>query len=180
MKKKQLIIVCMLLGLFFLNGCSEKRDLTGMSDRAIKNYFDRCVAHGKIFFYAGGFGDTPLVDEKYHNFVKQFKQVYLGCIGGVLEGRKFNKLMLDYVEAGYSYKPKYGYVADEETAVKIAEAILTPIYGKEAIEEEKPFTAKLKEGVWIVSGTLNADKGGVAEVEISKNNGVILRVSHGK
>lgn len=76
--------------------------------------------------------------------------------------------------------PKAGYVTDETTASKIAEAIWLPIFGEE-INGEKPFRVELKENsVWIVRGTLNADIGGVAYIEIRKSDCKILKVSHGK
>jgi hypothetical protein len=80
-----------------------------------------------------------------------------------------------------NYKPKDGYVPDEQTAISIAVAVWTPIYGKDKIENEKPFKAQLKNGVWTVRGSLpeNFD-GGVAEADISKDDGRILRVIHGK
>ncbi len=85
----------------------------------------------------------------------------------------------------HSYKPKDGYVPDALTAVKIAEAVLVPIYGEKVINEEKPLKAALKDGVWIVEGTLHCPEGnrcpgGVVIIEISKDDGRILRVSHGK
>jgi len=80
----------------------------------------------------------------------------------------------------HSCKPETGYVPDEATAIKIAEAVWYPIYGKE-INNEKPFKAMLKDGTWIVTGSLPEGRlGGVAIAEISKNDGRILRVSHGK
>lgn len=85
----------------------------------------------------------------------------------------------------HSYKPETGYVPDAETAIKIAEAVLIPIYGEKVINEEKPLKAELKDDIWIVTGTLHCPEGrdclgGVAEIEISKDDGRILRVSHGK
>ena len=85
----------------------------------------------------------------------------------------------------HSYKPENGYVQDETTAAKIAEAVLSSIYGQETIDEEKPLKAGLKDAVWTVEGTLNCPEGqrclgGVAVVEISKDDGKILRVSHGE
>ncbi len=79
--------------------------------------------------------------------------------------------------------PKDGYVPDEKTAVAIAEAVLTPIFGKEMIEEEKPFEAILQGEVWVVNGTLHCPEGqlclgGVATAEISKQNGTIIRTYH--
>jgi len=80
-----------------------------------------------------------------------------------------------------NYKPKEGYVADEETAIAIAVAVWKPIYGKEKIENEKPYKASLKDGIWTVRGSLPKGRhGGVAEAEISKDDGRILRVIHGK
>lgn len=75
-------------------------------------------------------------------------------------------------------------VPNKETAIKIAEAIWLPLYGKK-IYNEKPFTAELtSSGIWIVKGTLkNLDlgaKGGVAYIEIQKNDCKILKIYHGK
>ncbi|MBF0331365.1 MAG: hypothetical protein HQL17_05450 [Candidatus Omnitrophica bacterium] len=87
----------------------------------------------------------------------------------------------------HSYKPKEGYVPDGKTAIKIAEAVLSPIYTQKVIDEERPLNAVLKDGVWEVTGTLSCGAasssvcdGGVAIIEISKDDGKILRVSHGK
>jgi hypothetical protein len=80
-----------------------------------------------------------------------------------------------------SYKPKDGYVPDEQTAIAIAVAVWIPIYGKEQIESEKPFKATLKDGVWFVTGSLRENMvGGTAIAEISQDSGGILRVIHYK
>ncbi|MGH9751568.1 MAG: NTF2 fold immunity protein [Blastocatellia bacterium] len=50
-----------------------------------------------------------------------------------------------------TYKTPKGYVPDAATAIKIAEAVWTPIYGEETLKNEKPFTAHLVKGMWIVS-----------------------------
>lgn len=77
--------------------------------------------------------------------------------------------------------PTHDVITDGETAVKITIAILEPIYGKEQIAREKPFKTILKNGVWTVEGTLSSNKiGGVAVVQINKEDGRILKVSHGK
>jgi hypothetical protein len=88
-------------------------------------------------------------------------------------------------QENYSYKPESGYVPDAATAISVAEAVLTPIYGKQTVDEEKPFSAELKDGVWTVEGTLQCSegqtcKGGVAAIDISKDAGTVLRVSHGQ
>jgi hypothetical protein len=81
-----------------------------------------------------------------------------------------------------AYVPVEGYVPTAEVAIKIAVAVWEPIYGAQAIAEEKPYNATLDEGVWTVEGTLpkRYKKGGVALAEISKRDGRILRVAHGK
>ncbi len=77
--------------------------------------------------------------------------------------------------------PKAGFVPDQATAIRIAEAVWIPIYGEVQIASEKPFVAELKGDVWVVTGTLQADvDGGVAIAEIAKRDGRIIRVSHGK
>ncbi|MGH7253228.1 MAG: NTF2 fold immunity protein, partial [Nitrospiraceae bacterium] len=57
----------------------------------------------------------------------------------------------------HSVSPRDGFVPDKETAIRIAEAVLIPIYGKENIERQRPFNATQIQGVWIVEGTLPAD-----------------------
>ncbi len=81
-----------------------------------------------------------------------------------------------------AYVPVEGYVPTAEVAIKIAVAVWEPIYGAQAIAVEKPYKATLTDGVWTVKGTLpkGYKKGGVALAEISKRDGRILRVTHGK
>lgn len=77
------------------------------------------------------------------------------------------------------YTPKDGYVPDEQTAITIAVAVWTPIYGKEQIDNEKPYRAVLKDGVWTVTGALpTGSNGGTAIAKISKKDGRILKVNH--
>jgi|SRR5215471_15541193 len=83
-----------------------------------------------------------------------------------------------------SVKPKDGLVPNAETAVKIAEAVLIPVYGEKKISEERPFKATRHEDIWRVAGTLNCGspncEGGTAVVRISKTTGEILFVGHYK
>jgi hypothetical protein len=60
------------------------------------------------------------------------------------------------------------------------ETVLSNIYGKEHIEEEKPFSVNLDGDVWIIEGSLYYRKGGVAYMEIRKSDGKILKVIHTK
>lgn len=77
-----------------------------------------------------------------------------------------------------NYVPKDGYVPNEETAVRIAEAIWLPIYGEKDVESCKPFVAKLKNSnIWVVEGTAPPrQKGGVFYIEIRKSDCKILKV----
>jgi hypothetical protein len=81
-----------------------------------------------------------------------------------------------------SYVPPNGFVPDAATAARIAEAVWIPIYGAERIAKEKPFKATLKGDVWTVTGKdlPPGTLGGVAEAEVSKRDGRILRVIHGQ
>ena len=77
--------------------------------------------------------------------------------------------------------PEDGYVPTKEVAIKIAVAVWEPIYGVDKVADEKPYRATLTEGVWTVEGSLpEGMKGGVALAEISKKDGRIIRVCHGK
>jgi hypothetical protein len=84
-----------------------------------------------------------------------------------------------------SYAPKEGFVPDSTTAVKIAEAVLIPVYGKEEIESGNDSKAILENGVWTVGWKLACPEakattclGGSAEVKLRKTDGRILKVSH--
>ncbi len=86
---------------------------------------------------------------------------------------------------GQGPPPRTGYVPDEATAVKIAEAVLVPIYGEKQIESERPFHAELNGDVWTITGTFHCPvgricAGGVAEIQLSATDARILSVRHGK
>ncbi len=82
------------------------------------------------------------------------------------------------------------YVPDSDTAAAIAEAVLSPVYGKTHVESERPFSAMLKDSVWVVSGTVYCINGfpeagkvptgrGESEiVEISKKDAHIISMTH--
>ena len=79
-----------------------------------------------------------------------------------------------------SHQSKIDYVPDAITAMKIAEAVWLPIYGKE-IYTKMPFKAKLINGkIWQVEGTLKETHGGVPLAKIQKRDGKIILVTHGK
>jgi len=96
-------------------------------------------------------------------------------------------LLATWFAAGSTYPPKDGYVPNSATAVKVAEAVLTPVYGEQRVVSERPFNATLVNGVWKVTGTLHCPgtagsgcNGGVAEVDISKADARIMSMNHGK
>lgn len=86
-------------------------------------------------------------------------------------------------------------VPNEETAVKIAEAIWLPIYGED-IYDSKPYQViSVNDSIWHVFGTLPAPKikasqngdtlitaytGGVPHIKMSKFNACIIEVFHTK
>jgi len=84
-------------------------------------------------------------------------------------------------EPKHSFKPDAGVVPDGATAIRIAVAVWEPIYGAKNIARQKPHRAKLTAGVWTVQGSLpKGHVGGVALAEISKADGRVLRISHGR
>ena len=103
--------------------------------------------------------------------MKTFQMV--SCIA-VLVGSSF----------GQGVKPAKGFVPDAETASRIAEAVLIPIYGK-AVSGERPFKVELKDGIWTVTGTRRCQEnlpspqkncyGGHA-LRLAKSDGRILYV----
>ena len=100
-------------------------------------------------------------------------------------------VFLSVMALAQEQKPASGYVPDSRTAVKIAEAVLMPVYGEKHIESERPFKATLKDNTWTVAGTLHCPKGkgkksdmicmgGVATVQIAKDDARILSMVHYK
>ena len=82
-------------------------------------------------------------------------------------------------------------VPDEATAVKIAEKALAKVYGEKKIDSERPFKAKLRDGIWHVWGTLYCKDqhgnvitgpclGGVAIAEVRQRDGRVLNTGHEK
>jgi hypothetical protein len=82
------------------------------------------------------------------------------------------------------YVPPRGFVPDAQTAISVARAVLIPIYGAVWIKNQEPLVAEERTDRWIVRGTLcpnqpaNSCQRGVAEIEIAKSDGRILRVIH--
>src|SRR5690242_532970 len=73
-----------------------------------------------------------------------------------------------------------GYVPNEETAIKVAEALWLPLYGAN-IYNHRPFKAMLQDSIWVVEGTLDdGARGGVPHAEIRKKDCKVIRLYHTK
>ena len=53
-----------------------------------------------------------------------------------------------------------GLVPDEQTAIKIVEAILTPMYSENQVNDERPVRAQRKGALWTVGGSLKPSHDG--------------------
>ncbi len=78
-----------------------------------------------------------------------------------------------------------GLVPDKDTAVKIAEAVLFPIYSEKDIRDQQPYRIELKDGRWIIKGTLtpsspdNPVVGGTFYIVISQRDARVVEIGHG-
>lgn len=69
------------------------------------------------------------------------------------------------------------YVPDERTAIAIAEAVLIPIIGEDLVLHDRPYSARLSEGRWTVSGKGNPRLlAAVMQVNIDANTGQIYSI----
>lgn len=173
-----------------------KKELESLNINNPKQDFATKVGHDDFRFF-GLYGYTqyfPGIKEDEYKFVEEYGKLMFEGTSDAIESDEHGKLiqkarlyaeiynttLLTYLKK-YNFKPKDGYIPDKETAIKIAIAIWTPIYGKKEIEKQKPYNAALDSGIWFVSGSLPKGwHGGVAEAEIIKENGKIIRISHGK
>jgi len=75
--------------------------------------------------------------------------------------------------------PSAGIVPDEVTAVRVAVAILEPIFGSEEVKKFEPYHAQLRNGIWTVYGTLKrGSMGGTPQLTIQKKDGRVREVFH--
>jgi hypothetical protein len=84
-----------------------------------------------------------------------------------LSGLAVGLVVSSYAYGGTSYVAPNGFVPDAATAIRVAEAILLPIYGEEKVLSERPFRASLGAGVWTIQGRYRRD-GRLAEWLSSK------------
>jgi hypothetical protein len=86
-----------------------------------------------------------------------------------------------------NYVPPNGFVPDSLVAIKIAEAVLFPIYGEEKIKKQKPYRVILiGDSIWAVNGTFpvlpnnQIVRGGTFEIKIQKSDARVIEVYHGR
>lgn len=73
-----------------------------------------------------------------------------------------------------------GVVPNQAVACAVAKVYLSEVYGKANIESQLPLVATLQGKVWTVKGTFNRKHsvGGVAEIDIAREDGRVLRLIH--
>jgi hypothetical protein len=72
-------------------------------------------------------------------------------------------------------------IKDKETAIRICEAILFKVYGKDNITSQQPYEINLIDGYWVLNGTLPENMlGGTFLIIIHSTNGEVIRLTHGK
>ncbi|SRR5579884_1148726 len=78
------------------------------------------------------------------------------------------------------FERKGGLVPDQQTAVRIAEAVLFPIYGEKTIRDQRPYQIKLENGKWTIDGSLPPGMvGGTFHIVILQRDARVLEVGHG-
>ena len=72
-----------------------------------------------------------------------------------------------------------GVVSDKETAIRIAEAILFPVYGENAIRGQRPYQVTLNDGKWAVDGTVRPGfVGGSFHVVILQRDARVVEIGY--
>ena len=83
-----------------------------------------------------------------------------------------------------SWTQPHGLAPDKETAIKIAEAVLFPIYGEGRISGERPYKVTLTDGFWRVTGSLPPTLpgevmfGGTFYITISQWDARVIEIGH--
>ena len=93
----------------------------------------------------------------------------------------FATLALCCAVSAQTRNPSKDRIPDEATAIKVGEARLSSIYGKDHIRHEEPFHAALEKGVWTVAGSMPPGSvGGVAVIRLNKKTGRVISYIHTK
>jgi len=78
---------------------------------------------------------------------------------------------------------KTNIIADSIIAVKVAEPVLFNLYGKEDIENQKPYEIVFADNYWIISGANSHKKDkadGTFLIIIDARNSKIIKITHGE
>ena len=72
-----------------------------------------------------------------------------------------------------------GVVSDKQTAIRITEAILFPVYGENAIRGQRPYQVTLNDGKWTVDGTVRPGfVGGSFHVVILQRDARVVEIGY--
>jgi NTF2 fold immunity protein len=72
-----------------------------------------------------------------------------------------------------------GVVSDKETTIRIAEAILFPVYGENAIRGQRPYQVTLNDAKWTVDGTARPGfVGGSFHVVILQRDARVVEIGY--
>jgi hypothetical protein len=78
-------------------------------------------------------------------------------------------------------QPNNVIIETPETAIKVAEPILFGIYGEKNITKQRPYKVSDFKDDYVIKGTLDRNSiGGTFLIIIKKNNGKIIKITHGK
>ncbi|MCS3869649.1 hypothetical protein J3D55_002565 [Chryseobacterium ginsenosidimutans] len=78
-------------------------------------------------------------------------------------------------------QPNNVIIETPETAIRVAEPILFGIYGEKNITEQRPYKVSDFKDYYVIEGTLDRHSmGGTFLIIIKKNNGEIIKITHGK
>lgn len=70
-------------------------------------------------------------------------------------------------------------ITSEAEAMRIGEEILIAKFGRTIVNQERPLVVRLDSSVWTISGSLPKNsRGGVGTVNLSAQDGHLIRVSH--
>ena len=73
-------------------------------------------------------------------------------------------------------------IDNPDMAMQIVEIYLTKFYGAKVMKDEVPLRVSLQGDVWHVTGkgVPTGSVGGVAEIDLCRTNGQVLRIVHGE
>jgi Clp amino terminal domain, pathogenicity island component/NTF2 fold immunity protein len=72
--------------------------------------------------------------------------------------------------------PRGGCVPDAETAIRIAEAVWTPLYGGETVSKQQPFRAELANDIWTIRGSPGDPAQRALVAKIERSDGRVLQL----